>query len=74
MLYAWQPSGHGELSFFVEASSLREATDAVNSYIEKHMDKDDGHYIDSSSTLGWGTDYYELTVRQAGAVFTNEND
>jgi hypothetical protein len=68
MLYAWQPKGHGQYSFFVAATSEEEARIAV----EKHMAEDE--YIDDYETEGWGTDYYELTILPVGVATSNAND
>ena len=67
-LYAWQPDGHGEYSFYVTAYSKEQAIAAV----EKHMQDDpwEGNFLES----GWGTDYYQLTVLDVGQVITNAND
>ena len=73
-LYAWQPKGHGEYSFFVAASSKAEAIKAIEKYIEEHMDKDDDHYLDEYNIKGWGTDYYDLTILPIGEAITNSND
>jgi hypothetical protein len=73
-LFAWQPKGHGEFSFFVAATSEEEARKAVDGYIALHKGKDDGHYIDNTTASRWGTDYYELKVVEIGEVITNEND
>ena len=68
MLYAWQPQGHGEYSFYVAATSEKEAIKAV----EKHMEENE--HIGDYEINGWGTDYYELTVLPIGAAISNEND
>lgn len=67
MLYAWQPKGHGQNSFFVAAKSEDEAIKAV----EKHMTEDE--YIGDYETRGWLTDYYELTVLPVGVATNNAN-
>ena len=73
-LFAWQPKGHGEYSFFVAATSEDEARKAVNDYIALHKGKDDGHYLNDYEIGGWETDYYKLTVLNPGQVITNCND
>ena len=73
-LYAWQPRGHGELSFFVAASTEDEARKAIGKYIEDHLDKDDDHYVSEYNTQGWGTDYYDMEILHIGEVVTNCND
>lgn len=62
-LFAWQPQGHGELSFFVAARGEEEAREAVDKYIANEQYR----------VGGWGTDYYELTVVEVGQVITNDN-
>jgi hypothetical protein len=64
-LYAWQPDGHGQCSFFVMARSEKEARLAVENHIKEHIDYD---------SYGWGTPYYELTVLSEGEVVFNHND
>jgi len=62
-LYAFQPRSYGELSFFVMAESEVEARAAVDNYGTEPHEKE-----------GWGTNYYELTVADAGQVLVNSND
>jgi hypothetical protein len=66
-LYAWQPNGHGQLSFFVCAESEEAARAAVESQIAK---LEFGDY----AVRGWGTDYYELTAAEPGEVIEHAND
>jgi hypothetical protein len=68
-LYAWQPKGHGELSFFVCAENEQQAREAVEREIARPAREDEPtRYFD-----GWGTDYYELTVAEPLQVITNDN-
>ena len=67
-LFAWQPQGHGELSFFVAARSEAEAREAVEKYIDNL-----GPGWRKAYEGKWGTDYYELTVLEVGQVITNDN-
>ncbi len=73
-LYAWQPNGHGELSWFVMA----ETEDNAKAAVEHEMARRKALAIDDIDRItecgGWGTDYYTLTVAEAGAVLTNAND
>ncbi len=82
-LYAWQPKGHGETSFFVMA----ENEDQAREYVEAEIAKGWYYYADDAteaaygqlprndySTDGWGTKYYTLTVADVGQVITNDND
>lgn len=65
-LYAWQPQGHGEYSFFVMAESEQQAKEAIDKYL---IDENIGHCEQDR----WGTDYYELTVVDPLQVIINEN-
>lgn len=75
-LYAWQPRGHGEDSFFVCANSQEEALACVEAEIARRMaidpDDYDCEYL-SDKPHGWGTDYYVLTVLEPGQVISNDN-
>lgn len=62
-LYAFQPDGHGEQSFFVMAESEHEAKGFVDAYIEANNPDCDR----------WGTDYYKMTVLDRGEVIENDN-
>jgi len=73
-LFAWQPKGFGEYSFFVSAENEEKARAAVDKYIADHLDKDDEEYLSEYSIRGWGTDYYKLTAVDAEQVITNCND
>lgn len=77
-LFAWQPKGHGELSFFVMAEDETAARAAVEAHIAEGLaanEQDDWpeRSIHSGEIQGWGTDYYELTVVEPGVVLTNHN-
>jgi hypothetical protein len=72
-LYAFQPDGHGQYSFFVAATSEKEARTCVDKYISEHKGKNDDHYLGDYEVDGWGTHYYELTVLDVGEVITNDN-
>jgi hypothetical protein len=67
-LYAFQPSGHGEPSFFVMAEDEAEAVQAVETYIKNEEAK--GRVLDYDQ---WGTDYYQMTVLDRGEVIENDN-
>lgn len=73
-LYAFQPNGHGQYSFFVAAASEEEARNAVADHIALHKGKVDGHHIGGYEVEGWGTDYYVLTVLNPNEVISNCND
>jgi hypothetical protein len=75
-LYAWQPKGHGELSFFVCAEDEQAAKSAVEAEIARRKTipfLDLGH-IGEFDASGWGSDYYRLTVLEPGEAITNAND
>jgi hypothetical protein len=64
-LYAWQPEGHGELSFFVCAESQEQALAAVEMSVRS---------LRGNECSGWGTDYYQLRIFDPGKVAFNQND
>lgn len=68
-LYAFQPNGYGQYSFFVMAESEAEARRAVERYIEKTFDS-----TCKQPYAGFGTDSYKLTMLDRGQVITNAND
>lgn len=76
-LYAWQPNGHGEYSWFVMAENEKAAREAV----EREMDRrrsipagsGDLDRITEYECGGWGTDYYTLTIADPGVVLANDN-
>jgi len=71
-LYAFQPNGHGEKSFFVIAESEKEAREFVSKKIAELLANGEGYSnYDFSS---WGTDYYRLEVFEIGQVALNDND
>jgi hypothetical protein len=69
-LYAFQPNGHGELSFFTIAKNEDEAKEAVNKYVKDNYLKDGKLNYRAD---GWGSDYYTLTVIEEGNVIENDN-
>jgi hypothetical protein len=64
-LYAWQPDGHGSLSFFVAAGSEAEARAAIQQHIADEK-------IDNYECGGWPSDF-DLIVVDVGEVVTNDN-
>ena len=79
-LYAWQPKGHGQVSFFVMSENEDQAKKAVNNEIKRLLaasNQDDFpdclNYTDYYF-YGWGTDYYELTVCGEDQIVLNNND
>ena len=75
-LYAWQPNGHGEFSWFVAAETEADAKAAVEKEMarRKALPLGDIDRITDYECGGWGTDYYTLTVADAGTVLLNAND
>jgi hypothetical protein len=78
-LYAFQPKGHGQASFFVMAANEEEAIAAIDKFIEEEKAKasDDEFadvHLDDYDVDGWKTDYYKLTVLERGQVVENDND
>lgn len=69
-LYAFQPNGHGQLSFFVMAQSTDEAFEAVDKHIRTEYTRNGVYTFEAD---GWGTDYYVLTVVDSGIVIENDN-
>lgn len=68
-LFCYQPSGHGQLSFYVIAENEAEAYQKVQEKVNAL--RAEGHHYDCD---GWGTDYYELIIADIGEVLTNAND
>jgi hypothetical protein len=75
-LYAWQPKGHGELSWFVVAETEAEAKDAVDREIARRLSLpwDEPDHIGDYDVEGWGSDYYTLTVAKRGQPVSNDNE
>lgn len=71
-LYAFQPQGHGEASFFVMAESEDEARESVRNFIVEETKRADEKGYDFNPE-GFGTDYYKLTVLKQGQVAANDN-
>jgi hypothetical protein len=68
-LFAFQPSGCGQYSFFVMAANEREASESVERYI-----KDTFSSTCSFPYAGFGTSDYKLTILGRGEVIANAND
>jgi hypothetical protein len=75
-LFAFQPSGHGEPSFFVLASSEDEARKAIDARVaEVYASSEHEPYgYDAWKDNSYGPDYYQLTVVSRGEVIENDND
>ena len=77
-LYAFQPNGHGQFSFFVAAESEEAARAAVDTHIQNRQlgigDKDEWDYLSAYDVKGWGTDYYRVTAVDPLTVISNAND
>ena len=74
-LFAWQPNGHGELSWFVLAEDEMEARESVEAEIARRLALpfENNERITEYEFGGWGTDYYTLTVADRGCVLCNDN-
>ena len=75
-LYVWRPQGHGQLSFFVvewNEAAERKRVEAEIARLRALPCGDMG-WIMGYEVQGWGTDYYQLEVYQAGQVVTHEDD
>lgn len=70
-LFAFQPKGHGEYSFFVMAKKESEAIEAVEKWAESEYGS---YWRDEYFFGGWGTDYYTVKVFDRGQVVINDND
>jgi hypothetical protein len=70
-LFAWQPDGHGQQSFFVMAENESQAFSAVEAEIQRLLSEKD--WFSSYDYAGWGTDYYKLTIADVGEVIANDN-
>ena len=70
-LYAWQPKGHVQKSFFVMANSEQEA---IDSKIEELISNDDEYYYSVLNIYGWKKEHYRLTVAEINQVILNSND
>lgn len=70
-LFAFQPSGHGQASFFTIAADEEEARRVVDRYVrDKYVEDGKLDYM----AIGWGTEYYRVTVVDPGQVIENDND
>jgi len=79
-LYAFQPSGHGEPSFFVIALTEYEARSRVDAWFSENRLDEDGeprrNILDQEKAWNgqnYGDNYYEMTVADRGVVITNDN-
>jgi hypothetical protein len=70
-LYAWQPTGHGPLSFFVVAESESAARKAISDHLDAK-----GAAYERSNAAGWreGGNGYALTIAEPGQVVENDNE
>jgi len=73
-LYAFQPEGHGPLSYFVMAESEAQARAAVRRYIVDNMNKPKTAYITGNDLRKWDDGYQQCRVFDVGEVITNDND
>jgi len=65
-LYSWKPQTHGQLSFFVIASSKKESIKFIDDYIKDQK-------LEEYYSRGWSDGNYELDVLVKGEVEINDN-
>ncbi len=70
-LYAFQPKGHGQLSFFVMSDSESHAMESVDKQIETLFNDKD---ITGYEVLGWDTEEYDMFILGADQVAWNYNE
>jgi len=70
-LFAYQPRGHGQYSFFTIAETQEEAFKTIDAHIQRNFVREGqlDYFVE-----GWGTDYYQLTVSERGHVIINDNE
>ena len=69
-LFAFQPQGFGEHSFFVMKETLQEAKDEVEEWAKEEYGSG---WKKTTEMYGWGTDYYKATMANEGEIITNDN-
>jgi hypothetical protein len=67
-LYAWQPKGHGQYSFFVCAENEDAAHHAVDVEVKRLRDEGSNYETD-----GWPSDYWELRIIEPETAIFNDN-
>jgi hypothetical protein len=72
-LYAYQPKGHGEQSFFTVANNEAEALENITRHIKEKLKEDKYNSIHPLGYSEFGSDYYTLTVVEPGEVIENDN-
>lgn len=72
-LYAFQPRGHGQQSFFVVAASEAEARQAVTDEVarRRHLPRSNEERLDDYDVASW--EDYTLTAASPGVVLLNDN-
>ena len=60
-LYAFQPEGHGPLSFYVVAESEEDARNRISEHLLKHHTKDGKRTYNAEG-------FYKVTVAEIGEV------
>ncbi len=74
-LYVFTPTGFGNFSFSLIATSEIEARQSVDKYIYEHLNKEDDCFINDDTVKYWNTNnYYTVTVADIGEVVTSLND
>lgn len=66
-LFIYSPNGRGQSTFSVVAENENQAFEKIDKYIKIKYPKGD------FESEGWGTDYYELEIKEIGEVFEQYN-
>jgi len=67
-LFAFEPNGHGQLSFYIIAENEKEAFELVDKYVKENYFKNNKYDYEAE---GWGTTYYILRKAKKGEVIEN---
>ena len=69
-LFIYEPKGRGESTFSVNAETEAEAFQKVNNFVNEKYFKNGKYEYEAN---GWGTDYYQLEVKESTEVFEQFN-
>ena len=73
-LYAFQPHGHGPLSFFILADTIQEAVGRIKHYISASLDPEElGEDFLKECQKFTHAGTYHATIYDVGEVVTNYN-
>lgn len=70
-LFAFQPQGYGELSFFIMSEALQDAKEEVETWAEIEFGD---NWKEATEMYGWNSYYYKITVVDKGVVVINNNE